>query len=588
MNKLLLALWLVSLGFGVVAGEQAGNVDSQKTKWSYPPAAWPMWELERACAYKEEAGLNVLYRGRFGEPPDDADFRGADGMVFNVKASTTYGVPCVEGAGFEVRGSDGRWRKCDVFESSCDLPPHRAGFTPKELMPTLANGLWDAGRGVVAFVRCRCAKRPRFTVGESEPEARSDAVDGFEQTCLMVPTEKEGVWRSNAPLAFRYVRFVDSVEEVSFVLDEATPTLQRTFSAGTAREQAIWSTAAETLRLCTRHFYVDAVKRDRLPWAGDLAITLLASAASFRDGLTVRNSLDALGSGGPECGEVNDIVDYSDWWVICHWLYRHQFDDIEFARNRWGWIRSRTDSLLRLADADGFIAGTNAWLFIDHGASGCTDLGPRTTPLNILQFAALDKAADLAEELGFGEDAVKWRKQALSLRANIRRAAFDPSRGLFRCDVFDRESPFRRHGNFFAVLFGVADETECKRIVDELAKDEMPATGTVWMNAIEGIALILHGRGDVVRSRLESIWGGMLDRGATTFWEQWQPERKGDAIYNFYNRPFGLALCHATAAGPLFLLPMIYAEHPTNPFRVNGEFGAENKCAMKGGGVRAK
>jgi len=536
------------------------------TAWSYPPEAWSRWELDRARAYMRDEGLRVRYDGCFAEPVKEAEFRkGKTGRPFAVGAGFSLGVPCVRGEGYESRIQGEDWRPCDVFLSDGDLPPHRMGRPVRTIRPVLKDGLWDAGREVVAFVRCTSGKRPTFRVGESVPEALCEDPTGFEQICLAEPTEAPGVWKSHAPLAFRYVRFVGEVTDVSLVLDEADLTLRRTFDVGTARERAIWKASAETLRLCSRHFYVDAVKRDRLPWAGDLAVSLLASAASFRDGQTVRNSLDALDAGDP-ADEVNGIVDYSDWWVICHALYRRHFDDLSFARSRWRSIRRRTDSLMRLADADGFIRGTNAWLFIDHGVGGCTDLGPRTTPLNILQYAALTKAAGLAEELGATADAARWQKLAVPLRANIRRAAFDRDRGLFRCDVYDRTSPFRRHANFLAVLFGVAEKDECGRIVAELAKDEMPTVGTTWMDAIECVALLLHGHRETVSQRIENTWGGMLDRGATTFWESWQPTCEGARLYGFYGRPFGLALCHTTSSGPLFVLPMLYEKAPRSPF----------------------
>lgn len=79
-------------------------------------------------------------------------------------------------------------------------------------------------------------------------------------------------------------------------------------------------------------------------------MSLLSSAASFRDGQTVRNSLDVLDCGDPR-DEVNGIVDYSDWWVICHALYRRHFDDLAFTRSRWPSIRRHANFLPMLYDA---------------------------------------------------------------------------------------------------------------------------------------------------------------------------------------------------------------------------------------------
>jgi hypothetical protein len=53
---------------------------------------------------------------------------------------------------------------------------------------------------------------------------------------------------------------------------------------------------------------------------------------------------------------------------------------------------------------------------------------------------------------------------------------------------------------------------------------------------------------------MERYWGGMLDQGATSFWEVYDPEVRGSAQYAMYGRPFGKSLCHAWGAGPIYLL----------------------------------
>jgi hypothetical protein len=51
-----------------------------------------------------------------------------------------------------------------------------------------------------------------------------------------------------------------------------------------------------------------------------------------------------------------------------------------------------------------------------------------------------------------------------------------------------------------------------------------------------------------------NYWGGMLDAGATSFWEVYDPAEKGAAQYAMYGRPFGKSLCHAWGASPIYLL----------------------------------
>ena len=60
-------------------------------------------------------------------------------------------------------------------------------------------------------------------------------------------------------------------------------------------------------------------------------------------------------------------------------------------------------------------------------------------------------------------------------------------------------------------------------------------------------------RGKVLQM-IREYWGGMLDRGAVTFWEEYDPEVPDDQQYDMYGDRFGKSLCHAWAASPIYLL----------------------------------
>ena len=62
------------------------------------------------------------------------------------------------------------------------------------------------------------------------------------------------------------------------------------------------------------------------------------------------------------------------------------------------------------------------------------------------------------------------------------------------------------------------------------------------------------GRLDVVLDKLRSYWGGMLDLGAVTFWEEYDPSVPKEEQYDMYGDHFGKSLCHAWAASPIYFL----------------------------------
>lgn len=46
----------------------------------------------------------------------------------------------------------------------------------------------------------------------------------------------------------------------------------------------------------------------------------------------------------------------------------------------------------------------------------------------------------------------------------------------------------------------------------------------------------------------------MLDRGATTFWEEYKPDESEEMQYGMYGDKYGKSLCHAWGASPIYLL----------------------------------
>ena len=61
-----------------------------------------------------------------------------------------------------------------------------------------------------------------------------------------------------------------------------------------------------------------------------------------------------------------------------------------------------------------------------------------------------------------------------------------------------------------------------------------------------------------VLKEMKNYWGGMLKLGATSFWEEYNPDKKDTEHLAMYGRPFGKSLCHAWGASPIYLLGKYY------------------------------
>jgi hypothetical protein len=66
------------------------------------------------------------------------------------------------------------------------------------------------------------------------------------------------------------------------------------------------------------------------------------------------------------------------------------------------------------------------------------------------------------------------------------------------------------------------------------------------------------GEQSYVLKEMKDYWGGMLKLGATSFWEEYNPAKKGEEHLAMYGRKFGKSLCHAWGASPIYLLGKYY------------------------------
>ena len=157
---------------------------------------------------------------------------------------------------------------------------------------------------------------------------------------------------------------------------------------------------------------------------------------------------------------------------------------------------------------------------------------------------------------------------------NIRQFFWDEEKGAFIDSYQSGRRNVTRHANIFAVLFGYADEAETESILHKvLLNEEVAAITTPYFKFYELEALAKLGRFEVVMDTLKSYWGGMLERGADTFWEEYKPEQPEEEQYGMYGDKYGKSLCHAWGASPIYLLGQVlhgcqaHRERPMKPLR---------------------
>ena len=306
------------------------------------------------------------------------------------------------------------------------------------------------------------------------------------------------------------------------------------FESSDERLNRIWKTAAYTLLLNMQDYIYDGAKRDRLVWMGDLHPEIRGILAAFRDTSLIRKSLDFLTATTPLPNAMNNIRTYSCWWVISLADYYHATGDLEY-------LRRQKDYLLELLELYSSYIGP--------------DGGECIPERRFLDWPNDGNPA--AKHAGL-QGLLFWMFRAGELLLTA-----------LECDPFpaiEAQKRLKRHipdcaGSKAAAAIQTVSGLSSP--IDIILNDPFHGVSTFY-----GFYMLLA---QPTRPALELIrcyWGAMLERGATTFWEdfnldwlensgridEFTPEGKLDLHADFGAYCYkGLrhSLCHGWACGPM-------------------------------------
>ena len=436
-----------------------------------------------------------------------------------------------------------------------DRPPHLDPVGSVDVVARRDHGaVLDIGAPVLGRPILPPGPRPIVSSGESPEEALADGI--AHETRHDLVELPGGGWTTRHRLGFRYLAVRSDAAPDAVAVQASIPVVDRpgAFACSDDRLTRIWASAQYTLRLCAQGLMIDGIKRDRMPWAGDQALSTLANAFAMGDSGIVADGLVALGR--PDHGYVNGISDYSLWWVVNAGLRLQYFGDESFARLEQDRLNAFVEDLARHAGHDGvfrphsqpggFVDSGPGSVFIDWGLS--LEHGRDSVALQMLWCWALRSAERVLARTGH-PGSERWGELASRLEASLRERAWLPEHGRW-ADYLDARQSKRpaTYANFLAVLAGMHEQ------VPPGVRDAVLAgsSGTPFMTAFRLRALIDAGEPAAAVDEMRRAWGAMLDRGPGTFWEESSIE--GDPL-EMYGRPFGRSRCHAWAAGPAAILP---------------------------------
>ncbi|SDZ92777.1 alpha-L-rhamnosidase [Arachidicoccus rhizosphaerae] len=444
----------------------------------------------------------------------------------------------------------------------------------KEFLPD-GSILLDFGQETFGYVRLKNITGKgvvRMYYGESREEALSrDSCETLDTIMLQHAVSGFDTMTASTK-AFRYVQISTpkglSIDDADMLYEYAPVTTRGSFSCSDTLINKIWQVANYTLHLNTREFFIDGIKRDRWIWSGDAYQSYLMNYYLFFDQPTVKRTLYALRGKDPVTSHINTIMDYSFYWFMGVKDYFEYTGDSALVRTIYPKMVTLMDYCLSRRNKDGFMEGLPGdWVFIDW-ADHLTKQGALSFE-QLLFCQSLKTMAICARVSNDLKGAAEYSKLSNELTRKLFDVFWDQNRHAFiHSDIGGRsgEQVFR-YTNMFALLLGYLDSAKQKEVVSHvLLNKQVQAIHTPYMRFYELEALCAAGKLNVVTGEMRNYWGGMLARGATSFWEQYDPAAKGAAQYAMYGRPFGKSLCHAWGASPIYLLGKYYlGVKPTSP-----------------------
>ena len=319
--------------------------------------------------------------------------------------------------------------------------------------------------------------------------------------------------------------------------------------------------SVETLRECMQTVYEDGPKRDHRLWAGDLYLESLANRHSFRNFSLTKRCLYLFASLAAEDGTVVSNIfekpephpQYGSYCLTYCLLYNSTLleylkdtGDYETAEDLWIVARHQVEDALTYVGDDYVFDSSRrpVWLFFDWREGLDAD-----APIQGAVIFALQQTYELAVMLGKESKVPHWPRIAEKMKKAAMKRYYDKSRGVF---VSGPDSQVSVLGQTWMIKSGVVSGKQAQKAIQTaLADDSTVMPGTPYATHYLVDAMLICGMYDQARDYLTDYWGGMVEKGADTFWEAYDPRNDYISPYNFH--PLN-SYCHAWSCTPVYFI----------------------------------
>ncbi len=404
-----------------------------------------------------------------------------------------------------------------------------------------------------------------FTVGESIEEVMNENTKLFEQQPIADVTLSGHQTITLPERALRFVKVtstdVCTIHNVKFhAMMWPVKDLLMSFESSDKMLNDLFNAGVATLHTSMHDFNLDGIKRDFLPWSMDAVASMLGMNLLMGDRQVGRNNISiALMPPHPEKSQWG-IVDYPLHALIAlkqDYLRYGNLSTFEMFKDR---IFKQMDFYISVQDENGFIHADKPSSGFIPGWSrdnGPDDYGVACYP-QIMLYMNFRIAAYFSKLLKDNSREKDYTRRADQLEKNIYEHFWDNVEKAFvngyRVDgTLDKR--ISHHAQYWAVLAGIYPE----RLYDYLYESVITSIpyykdNISYEKGYEALAYIKAGRTKDFLQLLVEVWGDWLRQGYTRFPENFSVNSDVSKQLEFYDRSFGLSLCHGANGVPPVVL----------------------------------
>ncbi|ORY14279.1 bacterial alpha-L-rhamnosidase domain-containing protein [Clohesyomyces aquaticus] len=317
---------------------------------------------------------------------------------------------------------------------------------------------------------------------------------------------------------------------------------------------------------------VDGAKRDKLVWAGDMAIAVPAIVVSTDDVISIENSLNSLFAvqntttgqlpyaGRPFFPILSFTYHlYTLIGVADHYQYT---GDLDYASSLWNQWKLGLNFSLGFIDDSGMMNVTSPPDWLRFG------MGGHNIEANSILYYTIYQGIALAEALNDTEPISSWEKTAETIKAAANQLLWNEAVGMFVDNETTTLTP--QDGNSWAVVSNITTNfSQVESISVKLAERwtpygaPAPEAADAISPFISGFELQTHFKANNVTAALALIrlqWGFMLDDPRmtnSTFIEGYSTT--GELHYAPYLNDARISHAHGWATGPTSSLTFFVA-----------------------------